>query len=107
LQELQPRSLPLWIVSERVFVEDAWMELGILLAIAAIASIGTAVGYLLLERHQARFKLDNYGRPPGVKPLKSFVCPTCLKRSYAPQHIKDRYCAKCNRSYPEPTTEGQ
>ena len=82
------------------------MELGILLGIAIVASIATAVSYLLLERHKARFKLDNYGRPPGIKPLSSFVCPTCLNRTYAPQHIKDRYCMKCDRSYPEPT-EGQ
>jgi hypothetical protein len=81
------------------------MELGILLAIAAAVSIATAVVYLLVDRHRARYKLDNYGRPPGIKPLSSFVCPSCLHRSYAPQHIRDRYCMKCDTSHPAPRIE--
>jgi hypothetical protein len=83
------------------------MELGILLAIAAGVSIGTAVVYLVMERHRARYKLDNYGRPPGIKPLSSFVCPTCLHRTYAPQHIANRYCIKCQTSSPKPETPAE
>ncbi len=80
------------------------MELGILLAIAAIVSVGTGIGYLVMERHRARYKLDTYGRPPGIKPLSSFVCPECMHRTYAPQHIANRYCIKCEKSFPKPET---
>ena len=59
------------------------------------------IAYLLVDRHSARFELDTYGRPSGIKPLISFVCPDCLHRSYAQQHIRDRFCLKCNKSFPE------
>lgn len=82
------------------------MELGILLGLAMVISAGIGVGYLLIERQRARYKLDNYARPPGIKPLSSFVCPDCLHRSYAPKHIEQRYCQRCDKSFVETQTEG-
>ncbi len=77
------------------------MAIGLLIAFAIVAAGGIVLAFLLVDRHRARYRLDNYGRPPGIKPLTSFVCPDCLHRSYAPQHVRDRYCLNCNKSFPE------
>ena len=71
--------------------------------------IGLAIGaclvmpaiMLMLMRHKARVELDHYGKYRGSGPAKSFVCPECLTRSYAPSHIARRWCAKCEKSFPE------
>jgi hypothetical protein len=81
------------------------MEIGLLMAFAVAAAIATMIAYLINDRHRARYTLDTYSRPPGGKPLKSFVCPDCLHRSYAPQHIRDRFCLKCDKSFSR-TEEG-
>jgi hypothetical protein len=81
------------------------MEFGILMVFAMAATTVVAIVYLIIEHHRARYKLDNYGRPPGIKPLTSFVCPACLHRSYAPQHVFDRFCMKCNKSFPKPAKD--
>ncbi|WP_404711458.1 hypothetical protein [Sphingomonas sp. MMS24-J13] len=77
------------------------MVLGLFIALAIAAAGGTVIAYLLVDRHRARYKLDTYGRPSGIKPAKSFVCPDCLHRSYAEQHIRERFCLKCGKSFPE------
>ncbi len=77
------------------------MEMGVFAVLAIVAAGVAVISYILLERHRARYKLDNYGRPPGIKPLVSFVCPDCLHRSYAPQHVRDRFCLRCNLHFPE------
>jgi hypothetical protein len=77
------------------------MGLGLFIAFAIAAAGGTVVAYLLFARHRARFQLDNYGRRPGLTRLTSFACPECLHRSYAPQHVRDRFCIRCNKSFPE------
>jgi hypothetical protein len=77
-----------------------------LVGTAIVVSLGLAIGiligaaYLLIERNRARYTLDTYNRPEGVKPLASFVCPECLRRTYAPQHIHGRYCPRCERNFP-------
>ena len=64
-------------------------------------AIGACVIMLMLMRHKARVELDHYGKYRGSGPAKSFVCPECLTRSYAPSHIARRWCAKCEKSFPE------
>lgn len=56
---------------------------------------------IAILRHESQAALDNYGKFRGSGPAKSFVCPSCLTRSYAPSHIARRWCAKCERSFPE------
>lgn len=71
--------------------------------------IGLAIGacvlipfmMLVLLKHQDRVELDHYGKYRGNGPAKSFVCPDCLTRSYAPSHIARRYCGKCEKSFAE------
>lgn len=77
------------------------MELALLIAFAIAAASGTVIAYLLINRQRASSKLNVYGRPPGTKPLIAFVCPDCLHRSYAQQHINTRFCLKCDKSFPE------
>jgi hypothetical protein len=77
------------------------MELGLLIAFAIAAAGCTVFAYLLTDRHRAQHRLDTYARPPGLKPLTSFSCPDCLHRSYAPVHVRERFCIRCNKSFPE------
>jgi hypothetical protein len=56
---------------------------------------------LVLMKHKDRVELDHYGKYRGAGPAKSFVCPDCLTRSYAPSHIARRWCGKCEKSFPE------
>jgi len=56
---------------------------------------------LTLMRHKERVELDHYGKYRGTGPAKSFVCPECLTRTYAPSHIARRWCARCEKSFPE------
>ena len=79
-----------------------------LIGIVLVGSLAAGLGYLWISRHAARSRLENYGRPPGMKPLEAFVCPTCLHRSYAPQHVRDRYCVKCETAHAgEPEAQGE
>ena len=56
---------------------------------------------LVVIKHEGRIELDHYGRYRGSSAAKSFVCPDCLHRSYAPSHILKRWCARCAKSFPE------
>jgi len=78
------------------------MELGLLLGFAVVVAIGIAIASIVADRQRARYTLDTYARPAGIKPLAAFVCPDCLHRSYAVHHIRDRYCLKCNKRFPKP-----
>jgi hypothetical protein len=77
------------------------MAFGLFIALAIIAAAGTVLAYLLVERLRAQHRLDTYARQPGGKPLTSFACPDCLHRTYAPQHVRDRFCIRCNKSFPK------
>jgi hypothetical protein len=83
------------------------MELGLLLGVAIVIAIGMAIASLVADRQRARYRLDTYARPPGTRPLSAFVCPACLHRSYAAQHVRDRYCLKCDKSFPKPEEDGE
>lgn len=78
--------------------------------ILLIACLGAAVLIvapilaLIAMRHKSRLELDHYGKFRGSGPARSFVCPECLRRSYAPSHIERRWCSKCEKSFPEPKT---
>jgi ribosomal protein S27AE len=65
------------------------------------ACIITPLMMMVFMKHQDRVELDHYGKYRGQGPAKSFVCPDCLTRSYAPSHIARRYCGKCEKTYPE------
>lgn len=61
----------------------------------------TPLVMLVFMKHQGRVELDHYGKYRGQGPAKSFVCPDCLTRSYAPSHVARRWCGKCEKSFPE------
>ena len=71
-----------------------------MVVIAAASALGIPGILLLALRHHERVALDHYGKYRGSGHAKSFVCPTCLSRSYAPSHIARRWCAKCQKDFP-------
>jgi len=73
----------------------------LVIGLAAAICLITPVAMLVLMRHKDRVELDHYGKYRGSGPAKSFVCPECLTRSYAPSHIARRWCARCAKSFPE------
>lgn len=73
----------------------------LIIGLALGACLLTPLLMLVLMKHQDRAELDHYGKYRGGGPAKSFVCPDCLTRSYAPSHIARRWCAKCEKSFPE------
>jgi hypothetical protein len=73
----------------------------LVIGLALAGSVIVPLLMLLLMRHKDRAELDHYGKYRGSGPAKSFVCPECLTRSYAPSHIARRWCAKCEKSFPE------
>lgn len=70
-----------------------------LLTLVAVPYVAVAI-----LRHSSQAALDSYGKYRGTGPAKSFVCPACLTRSYAPSHIAARYCSRCQRNFPEAAT---
>ena len=73
----------------------------LVVGLALGACLFTPLMMLVLMKHKDRVELDHYGKYRGSGPAKSFVCPDCLTRSYAPSHIARRWCAKCEKSFPE------
>jgi len=73
----------------------------LVVGLALGACLLTPLMLLVLMKHKDRVELDHYGKYRGGGPAKSFVCPDCLTRSYAPSHIARRWCAKCDKSFPE------
>lgn len=73
----------------------------LLVAIGVVGALLFPLVMLLLMKHKGQVELDHYGKYRGSGPAKSFVCPACLKRSYAPSHIAKRWCSSCNKSFPE------
>jgi len=65
--------------------------------LTCVVLIGVAAIYL--SKARAGQELASYGS--CRRPLTSFVCAICLHRSYAVTHIKQRYCVKCDRFYPD------
>jgi hypothetical protein len=66
-------------------------------ALTLSVSFGLLMVYL--SKQKAAIELAHYGSKR--RPLNSFVCKVCLHRSYAVSHIKRRYCARCDKTYPE------
>jgi len=75
----------------------------ILIALGLAAIVLAPIISLVILRHQSQVALDHYAKFRGSGPAKSFVCPACLTRSYAPSHIARRWCAKCQKHYPATT----
>jgi len=73
----------------------------LVIGLALGACIVTPVVMLAMMRHTDRVNLDHYGKYRGSGPAKSFVCPDCLTRSYAPSHVARRWCGRCEKSFPE------
>lgn len=78
-------------------------------SIAIAFVIGSAVliigfiSFFMLQglQHADRVALDHYGKFRGSTPAKSFVCPDCLRRTYAPSHIARRWCERCKKGFSE------
>ena len=91
------------------FLGDAplWLafNLGNALAIltASTAIIAPSLAIVLFMAHRAKrqkaMELARYGA--CRRPLTSFVCKTCLHRSYAATHVRLRYCVQCDKYYPD------
>lgn len=75
----------------------------LVVGLALGASVVTPLMMLVFMKQRDRVELDHYGKYRGSGPAKSFVCPDCLTRSYAPSHVARRWCAKCEKSFPERT----
>lgn len=73
----------------------------LVIGLALAASVLTPLVMMVFMKHQDRVELDHYGKYRGQGPAKSFVCPDCLTRSYAPSHVARRYCGKCEKTFPE------
>lgn len=76
----------------------------LIIGLALGVSLFTPLLMLVMMKHRDRVELDHYGKYRGGGPAKSFVCPDCLTRSYAPSHVARRWCAKCEKSFPERKT---
>ena len=90
--------------SDRRSVGWAVLDNLLIVLVIGLAMAGCVIVPLLmlsLMRHKDRAELDHYGKYRGSGPAKSFVCPECLTRSYAPSHIARRWCAKCEKTFPE------
>jgi len=72
-------------------------------AIAVIIAVASPIVILSIMRNKARVELDHYGKFRGTSSARSLVCPECLTRTYAPTHIKNRWCVKCQKTIPERT----
>jgi len=78
----------------------------LVIGLALTVSVAAPVIGLFLMRHKDRAELDHYGKYRGSGPAKSFVCPECLTRSYAPSHVARRWCAKCQKSFLPSNADG-
>ena len=78
----------------------------LVVGLALAACLVTPFIMLVMMRHKDRVELDQYGKYRGSGPAKSFVCPECLTRTYAPSHIARRWCARCEKSFPEKKPSG-
>lgn len=77
----------------------------LVVGLALGASVFAPLMMLVFMKQRDRVELDHYGKYRGSGPAKSFVCPDCLTRSYAPSHVARRWCAKCEKSFPERVNE--
>jgi len=84
-----------------LFFEDDSNILTLLAIVTLIFALLAPIVALTVIRQKARVELDHYGKFRSSMAAKSFVCPTCLTRSYAPTHIEKRWCMKCQKTAPE------
>ena len=82
------------------FVSENMLIIAVAVA-ATVVALAAPLVILTAMRHKARVELDHYGKFRGAAAARSFVCPDCLTRSYAPTHIRDRWCVKCEKTAPE------
>lgn len=64
-----------------------------------LLSASACILAISISRHSAAAELAHYGG--SRRKLSSFVCQVCLHRSYAESHIRRRYCARCDKTFPE------
>ena len=79
----------------------------LVIGLALTVSVAAPVIGLFIMRHKDRAELDHYGKYRGSGPAKSFVCPECLTRSYAPSHVARRWCARCQKGFLPANTGGE
>ena len=77
------------------------------IALGALACIVVPFLMLVFIKQRGQIELDHYGKYRGNAAAKSFACPECLHRSYAPSHIAKRWCARCAKSFPEKVKIGR
>lgn len=73
----------------------------LVIGMALLLCLATPVIMLMMMKHRSRVELDHYSKYRGSGPAKSFVCPECLRRTYAPSHVARRWCAHCEKTFPE------
>jgi len=78
---------------------DSTAILALMILVIVVACAFAAVLAITIARRSAAAELAHYGG--SARRLKSFVCEVCLHRSYAESHIRRRYCARCDKTYPE------
>jgi hypothetical protein len=74
----------------------------LVVGLAIAGCVAAPLIMLAVMRHQERIKLDHYGKYRGAAPAKSFVCPDCLTRTYAPSHIAFLKRQRCGSRTPSP-----
>jgi len=93
------RRGPCYVAWDGLVLDNILIFIVIGLAIGACVVIPLLL--LAMMRHTDRVNLDHYGKYRGSGPAKSFVCPDCLTRSYAPSHVARRWCGRCEKTFPE------
>lgn len=69
----------------------------LVVAVIFVASWAICLLLLYISRQNDGIELARYGAK--LRPLNSFVCKVCLHRSYAESHIRQRYCARCDKFF--------
>lgn len=86
---------------------SVWIDFNIdsggmlLIAAAAVFLVSASIFIFMISivKQRAAVELANYGG--SLRQPRSFVCRICFHRTYAESHIKQRYCVKCDKSFPE------
>ncbi|WP_294392746.1 hypothetical protein [uncultured Sphingomonas sp.] len=77
------------------------MDFTIAILIVAVLCLSVTAGLYALMSHRRREAraLADYGRRRG--PTRSWACPQCFSRTYSEKFIRERYCARCNKHFPD------
>ena len=95
------------IVGNPIDVASTWIGFNldsfgvfvIVIGLISALSFWMCIVVISATKHRAAIELANYGG--SRRPLSSFACKVCLHRTYAKSHIVRRYCARCDKCYPD------